>query len=73
MVFSSIAGSISHATLGNVDYESGVIIGLASLIGVYIGIFLKDAVSVHLQRRLLISFYFIVVAYLIQRIFLGWY
>ncbi len=72
VVFSSVSGAISHSLHENVDYESGVVIGLASLFGVYLGIHLKDKVSIHTQRRLLVSFYFIVVAYLCQRIFLGW-
>lgn len=69
VVFSSIAGFISHATVGHVDFKSGIIIGLASLFGVYLGIHLKDRVDVHLQRRLIVIFYVIVVTYLTQRIF----
>ncbi|MBU0721602.1 sulfite exporter TauE/SafE family protein [bacterium] len=69
VVFSSIAGFISHASLGHVDFESGIVIGSASLMGVYIGIMLKDSVGAVLQRRLLVTFYFIVVTYLVQRIF----
>ena len=69
VIFSSVAGFISHASLGHIDYESGVVIGLASLIGVYMGIHLKDKVDTILQRRLLVTFYFTVVAYLVQRIF----
>ena len=70
VVFSSVAGLISHAMIGHVDYESGIIIGLASLVGVYIGIILKDKVDTVLQKRLLVSFYLLIVLYLIQRIFL---
>lgn len=70
VIFSSVAGFISHARLGHIDYESGAVIGLASLVGVYIGIHLKDRVNSTLQRRLLVTFYFLVVAYLVQRIFL---
>ncbi|WP_455755990.1 sulfite exporter TauE/SafE family protein [Sulfurimonas sp.] len=69
VVFSSIAGVISHLNAGHVDYNSGVIIGLASLLGVYVGIYLKDIVSAVLQRRLIVVFYLLVVMYLSQRIF----
>ena len=69
VIFSSVAGFISHARLGHIDYESGAIIGLASLVGVYIGIHLKDKVDTILQRRLLVGFYLLVVLYLVQRIF----
>jgi uncharacterized membrane protein YfcA len=69
VVFSSISGLISHALKGHIDYENGIIIGLASLIGVYIGIHLKDTVNAVVQKRMLVVFYMIVVLYLIQRIF----
>jgi uncharacterized membrane protein YfcA len=68
VVFSSIAGFVSHAVLGHVDYESGIIIGLASLVGVYLGILLKDKADAQLQRKLIVVFYMIVVTYLAQRI-----
>mgnify|MGYP000144225620 CR=1 FL=1 len=69
VVFSSVAGLVSHAIVGNINYESGIIIGLASLFGVYIGIYLKDKVESILQRKLLIGFYLFVVLYLTYRIF----
>ena len=69
VVFSSVSGLISHSLHGYVDYESGIIIGLASLVGVYLGIHLKHKVDVIVQKRLLISFYVMVVVYLAQRIF----
>ncbi len=70
VVFSSVSGLISHSLSSNVEYESGMIIGAASLLGVYIGIILKDTVSTQLQRNLLVGFYLLVVLYLIQRIFI---
>jgi len=68
VVFSSVSGIISHALSRDIDFFSGVLIGLASLIGVYIGIFLKDSVDSALQKNLLAGFYLFVVIYLIQRI-----
>ena len=70
VVFSSVSGFISHSISGDVDYESGIIIGMASLLGVYVGIHLKDAVSTQLQKNLLVVFYLAVVLYLLQRIFI---
>jgi len=69
VVFSSVSGLISHSLEEHMDYESGIVIGLASLVGVYIGIHLKDRVSNTLQKRLLVSFYLLIVLYLIKRIF----
>lgn len=69
VVFSSVAGLVSHTMVGNIDYSVGIVIGLASLVGVYLGIYLKDKVSSNLQRKLLVSFYLLIVFYLIYRIF----
>ena len=69
VVFSSVSGLISHTMSSSVDFRSGVVIGLASLFGVFIGIMLKDTVSEKLQKDLLVLFYLSVVLYLIQRIF----
>jgi uncharacterized membrane protein YfcA len=70
VVFSSISGVISHSLEGSVEYKSGIIIGLASLVGVYVGIMLKDKVGTKVQKNLLVAFYLSVVLYLLQRIFL---
>jgi len=69
VVFSSVSGFISHTLSSSLEYKSGIIIGVASLLGVYVGIMLKDTVSDRLQRKLLVTFYLSVVVYLIQRIF----
>lgn len=69
VVFSSVAGIVSHMSVGDVDYKSGIIIGLASLVGVYVGIYLKDKINSNLQKKLLVGFYLLIVLYLIQRIF----
>ncbi|QSZ41859.1 TSUP family transporter [Sulfurimonas aquatica] len=69
VVFSSIAGLISHSLHDHIDYQTGVSIGLASLLGVYIGIHFKHIVSPNIQKRLLMLFYIMIVTYLIYRIF----
>jgi len=73
VVFSSFAGFVSHALVGHIDYEAGVIIGIASLVGVYLGITLKNRVHSSLQRKLLVVFYILIVMYLTYRIFWGIY
>ena len=70
VVFSSISGMISHNMSGHVDFEKGLVIGIASLVGVYIGIYLKDRVESSLQRKLLVAFYALIVTYLIYRDFI---
>lgn len=68
VVFSSVSGLLSHSIEGHVDYQSGVAIGLASLLGVYTGVHLKHKVDSVLQKRLLSAFYLTIVAYLTYRI-----
>lgn len=70
VVFSSLSGVISQSMNGNVDYTSGIIIGIFSLLGVYIGITQKEGISPVLQRRLIVLFYTVVVAYMSYRVFL---
>ncbi len=69
VVFSSVSGLISHSLSGYVDFKSGIIIGIASMLGVYIGVHFKDSVDSILQKKLLVAFYLLVVLYLIVRIF----
>lgn len=69
VVFSSISGLISHSLSREIDFQSGIIIGLASLVGVYVGVSLKNRVDVVLQKKLLVGFYLLIVIYLTQRIF----
>ena len=71
VAFSSVSGLISHTISGDVNFESGIVIGLASLIGVYFGINLKDKVDNALQKKLLVGFYLLIVTYLIYRVFIN--
>ncbi len=70
VIFSSVAGLISHSLSREIDFMSGAIIGVASFVGVYIGIHLKERVDSVLQKKLLVTFYLLVVLYLAQRVFL---
>jgi len=69
VVFSSVSGLISHSLSREIDFASGIFIGLASLIGVYVGIHFKDRVDAVLQKKLLVGFYLLIVIYLTKRIF----
>jgi len=69
VMFSSVSGLISHTINGHIDFNSGIIIGVSSLFGVYGGIHLKHIASNELSRKLLMSFYFTVICYLGYRIF----
>ena len=68
VVFSSVSGLIGLSLQGMVDYERGVLVGIASMAGVALGIWLKHRSSDRLQKRLLILFYIGVAAYLLYRL-----
>lgn len=68
VVFSSLSGLLSLGFGGQIDYVSGTIVGIASLVGVGIGIALKHRTTDRLQKRLLITFYLFVATYLIYRL-----
>lgn len=70
VVFSSISGLISHSLEGHIDFKSGIIVGIASLVGVYTGIYFKDKVQTPLQKKLIVIFYIFIVIYLAKRVFI---
>lgn len=70
VVFSSVSGLISQSLHGMIDYEKGVTVGIASLLGVYIGVMLKHTSNESIQRKLLVFFYICVVSYLTYRTFI---
>ena len=70
VVFSSISGLISLSVAGQVAYLDGVVIGAASLIGVFAGVHLNHMTQTLIQKRLLLAFYLLVLSYLLTRTFL---
>ncbi|MEA2112138.1 MAG: sulfite exporter TauE/SafE family protein [Campylobacterota bacterium] len=68
VVFSSVSGVISLGFGGTLDYESGIVIGLASLLGVALGVWLKHKTNDVIQKRLLMMFYIAVATYLFYRL-----
>jgi hypothetical protein len=68
VVFSSISGLIGFTLSGHVNWQSGLIVGIASMAGVAAGIWLKHQSSDRLQRRLIVIFYLLVALYLTYRL-----
>jgi uncharacterized membrane protein YfcA len=71
VVFSSIAGFISHYISGHIDFINGLTIGISSLLGVYYGIYFRQRVKDDIQRRLIIFFYVAIVSYLTYRLLIN--
>jgi len=68
VVFSSVSGLIGLSAAGGIDYEKGIMIGLASLVGVAVGIWLKHIVRDTHHKALLTLFYISVLLYLFYRL-----
>ena len=73
VAFSSIAGLISHLSLstGHLDLEKGLYVAVASLVGVYGGIWLKEHVSSSRHKLYLLIMYAVALLILIKKMFLG--
>ncbi|MEN8146243.1 MAG: sulfite exporter TauE/SafE family protein [Campylobacterota bacterium] len=68
VVFSSLSGVIGLSYTGSIDYESGIIIGFASLVGVAGGVWLKHRAKDAHHKLALILFYVGVALYLLYRL-----
>ncbi|MCF6206766.1 MAG: sulfite exporter TauE/SafE family protein [Sulfurovum sp.] len=69
VVFSSIAGFIGRWMHGEIDLHNGAVVGIASLLGVYIGIHLKDRVSSHHHTRFIVVMYSFILAIMLYKMF----
>lgn len=67
VVFSSVAGMSSRLLTGMIDFESGLVIAIASLVGVWLGIWLKEHVTSKNHKTALLVMYVIAIAILIEK------
>ena len=68
VVFSSMAGMLSRLSSGTIDFNNGLIVAIASLLGVSIGIWLKDHVTSKNHKILLLVLYICTIGLLINDI-----
>jgi uncharacterized membrane protein YfcA len=68
VVFSSVAGMISRLSTGTIDFNNGLVVALASLVGVAIGIWLKDQVTSKNHKTALLALYIFALVMLIKKI-----
>jgi uncharacterized membrane protein YfcA len=71
VAFSSVAGLFSHLNAGTIDLEKGLYVATASLLGVFIGIWLKDKVSSDKHKMYLLIMYVVAMVLLMKKMFLG--
>ncbi len=69
VVFSSVAGLISMSYNGQMLFNEGITVGLASLIGVYFGIKLKQNTHVVAYKKFIIILYIIIFISMLNKIF----
>ena len=69
VVFSSVAGLISGLVNAHIDIYHGIIVGSGSLLGVWLGIRLKEKVSNHRHRNFIIVMYSIILLIMLYKIF----
>lgn len=67
VVFSSVAGMISRLSSGTIDFNNGLIVAVASLVGVAFGIWLKDHVTSKNHKISLLVLYVFALGMLIKK------
>lgn len=67
VVFSSIAGMLSRLNNGTIDLENGLVVAVASLVGVTLGIWLKDHVTSRNHKMALLLLYLFTLLILIKK------
>lgn len=68
VAFSSVAGMISRLNSDTIDFENGLVVAVASLVGVTLGIWLKDHVSSKNHKMSLLALYILALAMLVKKI-----
>ena len=68
IIFSSTSGFISMSINGIIDLKNGLIVGIASLIGVYIGVHIAEKVDSKRYKNYILSLYIFVLIIFIYRI-----
>ena len=67
VVFSSIAGLISRLSTGMIDFNNGLIVAIASLVGVGFGIWLKEYVKDNHHKMALLVLYLLATLMLVKK------
>ena len=69
VVFSSVSGFISQSLAGHINYTEGFTIGIASLIGTYIGINLYHKINTKIHKKLLLAWYIFIFFAMIYKLY----
>lgn len=69
IVFSSMSGFISLSQFGYIDYKLGAIVGISSLLGVYLGIKFSHNIDKTVHKRLLLGLYIVILAMTVNKLY----
>ena len=69
VIFSSIAGFISFSIAGDMLFKEGFIVGVASLAGVYMGIYAKHIVNIKYYKKYILALNIFILAAMLQKMF----
>ncbi len=68
VVFSSISGLISLSRYGHIDFHSGITVGIASLVGVYLGVHFAHKTDPKRHKKMILVLYFVILALMINKL-----
>ena len=72
VAFSSVAGMISRLSSGTIDFQNGLIVATASLLGVTLGIWLKEHISSKNHKVALLVLYIFALGMLVKKIWFSY-
>ncbi len=70
VVFSSVAGMLSRLSSGTIDFSNGLVVASASLVGVTLGIWLKDHTTSKKHKMALLALYVFALGMLVKKMWL---
>ena len=68
IIFSSVSGFISLSQFGLINYKVGLIVGISSLFGVFLGIKSTNNINKKRHKVLLLSLYFVILAMTVNKL-----
>ena len=69
VVFSSVAGLLGRLVHGQIDLHYGALVGAGSLLGVWIGIWLKEHVDNRQHKNFIVGMYGVILAIMVYKMF----
>ena len=69
IIFSSVSGFISLSQFGYIDYKVGLIVGISSLFGVFLGIKSSHNLDKKKHKTLLLCLYFVILAMTVNKLY----